>query len=81
LTVIEPDRVRIEENPADLGGSAKAVLRVTESTRILHRSGAAVSLSDFRVGKRVRAWVTGPIMESYPVQATASAVVIEPVRS
>jgi hypothetical protein len=77
ITAIERNRIRIEEVPADLTGTAKALLRLTDTTRIQLHSGAVASPSDLRVGQGVSAWVTGPIMESYPVQADASAVVIE----
>jgi hypothetical protein len=72
--------VRIEENPADQAGSAKASVRITASTTILRRAGDELARADFAAiekGQRVEAWFTGPVMESYPVQATARRVVIE----
>ena len=76
-----PTRVRIEANPAEESGSPKMVLAVERGTRILERtSGAetrAVGIDALRVGERVRAWVDGPIMESYPSQGTAGTIVLE----
>jgi hypothetical protein len=68
--------VRVEERPADVSGSAKASVRVTESTRVI-RGGRVVSEREIREGARVSAWFTGPVAESYPVQARAEAVRIE----
>jgi hypothetical protein len=77
VTAIGDDgRVRIEERPDDHSGYEKAVARI-DGARIVRRSGAAATAADVAVGQRVSAWFTGPVMESYPVQATASVVVIE----
>jgi hypothetical protein len=74
-------RVRIEANPADESGSPKMVLAVERETRILDaRSGGEMrpaGIEALRVGERVRAWVTGPVMESYPSQGTAGTIVVE----
>jgi hypothetical protein len=69
-------RVRVEGRPVHQSAYDKAVMRIEEA-RIVHRSGAAATAADVAVGQRVSAWFTGPVMESYPVQATASVVVIE----
>ena len=68
--------IRVEERPADESGSAKASIRVTEDTRVI-RGGSIVSEREIRQGARVSAWFTGPVAESYPVQARAEAVRIE----
>jgi hypothetical protein len=39
--------------------------------------GRDAARGDLRVGRRVIVWVTGPVLESYPVQATASAILLE----
>ena len=78
VTDLQPDgRIRIEERPADSAGSNKAVVRLTADARIVHRTGAPAVLEAIRNGTRVSAWFTGPVMESYPVQATANVIVIE----
>ena len=74
-------RVRIEANPAEESGSPKMVLAVERETRILDaRRGGEMrpaGIEALRVGERVRAWVTGPIMESYPSQGTAGTIVLD----
>lgn len=77
VTAASPGEVRIEEDPASEAGSAKAVLRITGRTRLLRRSGGAAPAGDLAPGARVSAWVTGPIAESYPVQAEAATIVVE----
>jgi hypothetical protein len=77
ITQAGSDRILIEEEPLDSSGSAKASVRLTGSTRILRGSGEAARRRDLRVGQQVSAWFEGPVMESYPVQARASAVRIE----
>ena len=79
VTAVQPDgRIRIEERPDETAGSAKAVVRLSDGATLLHRSGAPAAIDAIRNGVRVSAWFTGPVMESYPVQATANAIVIEP---
>lgn len=69
--------IRVEENPDDSAGSAKASVTVSNTTRVLggRGSGGVERLRDeLRRGRRVRVWFLGPIRESYPVQARASAL-------
>lgn len=69
--------VRVEENPDDSAGSAKASVTVSNTTRVLggRGTGGVERLRDeLRRGRRVRVWFLGPIRESYPVQARASAL-------
>jgi len=57
----------------------RAVVRVESDTRILRGAGNAtmeVTFGDLTVGQTVEAWFTGPVAESYPVQAKASQIVI-----
>jgi hypothetical protein len=77
ITWVGSDQILIEEEPLDSSGSAKASVRLTGSTRVLRGSGEAVRRRDLRVGQQVSAWFEGPVMESYPIQARASAVRIE----
>ena len=79
VTSIGPGRtLRIEERPSDESGSAKAVVRVPEGAAIRDRdSGASLTFEQLEPGATVSAWFAGPIAESYPVQATASALVLE----
>ncbi len=79
VTQVGPGRtLRIEENPSDESGSAKAVVRVPEGASIRDRdSGTSRNFEVLQQGATVSAWFTGPVAESYPVQATANALVIE----
>lgn len=57
----------------------RASVTVTDKTEILERSGEELRTVDFhelQEGQRVEATFTGPVAESYPVQARASRVVI-----
>ena len=77
ITALSADSVRVEEDPQAEFGSAKAMLRVQESTRVLHRDGSAASYTALAVGQTISAWFDGPVAESYPVQAAASVIVLE----
>lgn len=77
ITAIDGSQIRVEQNPTSSTGAAKAVLRLTPETQILWRSGEVADRRDLRLGARVSAWVVGPLLESYPVQGTASTVMIE----
>lgn len=60
-------------------GFDKASVTITEETRIFEQEGQgrrAVTFEALQVGQRVEARFTGPVMESYPVQATAKEIVI-----
>lgn len=57
----------------------RASATITDETRILEQRGEdrrVVGFEALRVGQRVEARFTGPVMESYPVQATAMEIVI-----
>lgn len=69
--------VRVEERPTDLSGSAKGVFRVGNETAVRRASGGRAPAEELREGQRVRVWVSGPVAESYPVQAQARLVVID----
>lgn len=69
--------VRVEEQPQDISGSAKGVFRVGERTDVQLAAGGRVRAEDLREGQRVRVWVSGPVAESYPVQAGARTIVID----
>lgn len=55
----------------------KASVRITRDTRIFKgRGGRRMPFNSLTIGTLVEATFTGPVAESYPVQATASEVVI-----
>ena len=71
--------ILVEEVPSDQSGSDKSSVRVTRDTRILVRDSAGIrrgAFADLRTGQLAEAWFTGPVMESYPTQATASVIVV-----
>jgi uncharacterized protein DUF3221 len=74
--VAEGWSVRVEERPQDVSGSMKGVFRVGERTDV-RRAGGRARAENLREGQRVRVWVTGPVAESYPVQAGARLIVID----
>ena len=71
--------IRVEGAREPDTGFDKAALTVTDSTVIRLREGDAVHTAGFeaiRVGDSVEAAFTGPVRESYPVQATAARITI-----
>lgn len=52
----------------------KASVRITQDTQVFAEDGTLAAAGDISVGQRVEVWFTGPVAESYPVQATASDV-------
>jgi hypothetical protein len=75
--VAEGWSVRVEERPQDVSGSAKGVFRVGDRTDVRRATGGRARAEELREGQRVRVWVSGPVAESYPIQAGARAVVID----
>ena len=70
--------IRVESQPGDSAGSPKAVVRVGQRTGVTGPPGAvAADFNALRVGQWVRVWFTGPVRESYPVQADAQHVAID----
>lgn len=70
--------IRVEERPTESAGSAKAVVRITPATEILRADSASAEFRSFVIGQWVRVWFIGPVRESYPVQADAATVIIDP---
>ncbi|MBI2864802.1 MAG: DUF3221 domain-containing protein [Chloroflexi bacterium] len=64
------------------GGAAKidkASITITTDTKIYDQRGGerkTADISAIMVGERVQVWFTGPVKESYPVQATAREITI-----
>ena len=57
----------------------KAATRITAQTKILKLENGkktAQTFNDLKVGQSVEATFTGPVAESYPVQATAGEIII-----
>lgn len=71
--------IRIEGEKTASSKYDKAVVAVTKSTLIFRQVGDALVPTDFEAlsfGATVTAEFTGPVRESYPVQATGSRIVI-----
>ena len=69
--------IRVEANPSDSAGSDKAVVRITQGTAIVRADSARADFNALSRGQWVRVWFTGPVRESYPVQADAARVQID----
>jgi hypothetical protein len=72
--------IRVEANPTESSGSDKAVVYVTQATEIVRGDSARVDFAALARGQWVRVWFTGPVRESYPVQADAALVQIDTSR-
>ena len=77
VTAIAMPVITVEEKPAEPHGSAKAFVRVTKDTQVLRSEEGVLSASKLQVGQLVKIWFKGPVMESYPLQATAGVICIE----
>ena len=69
--------VRVEAQPLDSAGSAKAVVRITQRTAVMGASSTRRDFNALQVGQWIRVWFMGPVRESYPVQADARTIVID----
>jgi hypothetical protein len=71
--------ILVEERPQDQAGSNKASITVNAATRIYRgrvSTSTKGSFGDLRTAQLVEVWFTGPVLTSYPVQATASVILI-----
>lgn len=72
-------RILVEASPPVAGKEPAAHVTVLSGAAVLAGSGgriARASADELVVGARVRVWFTGPVAESFPVQATAGTVLI-----
>lgn len=73
-------RILVEQIPTRSAGYPIAWIAVNGGTDVVQRAGGSVtrgSAGEIEVGMRIQAWFTGPVAESYPVQATAGTILIE----
>jgi hypothetical protein len=66
-------------DPSATNSVDRASVRVTPGTTVWGPAGEGrdeLSAADLAVGQRVAVWFTGPVAESYPVQATAGDIEI-----
>lgn len=76
--LVEEHPDRPVEGPGPPAGD-KASVTVETGSRILEDAGESyteAAFDAFEVGQVVQVWFSGPVAESYPVQAAAKAVVI-----
>jgi hypothetical protein len=70
---------RIEGGRQNRSEYDKADVAITRATKITRRIGGAqheIPFDSLMVGMKVEATFTGPVMESYPVRATAESIVV-----
>ena len=72
--------IRVEANPSETSGSDKAVVYITQATEIVRGDSVRADFAALATGQWVRVWFTGPVRESYPVQADAALVQIDTAR-
>ena len=76
ITRIRANEVTVEELPGESRG-AKAVVTLTDDTVIESKSGSRLRAGDLREGQTVGVWFDGQVMQSYPLQGTASRIVVD----
>jgi hypothetical protein len=72
--------VLIEEHPGEANRGSKSYVTVLREARLLRRTASGVErieFGDLRVGQRAEVWFSGPVLESYPTQATAAVIVVD----
>ena len=77
ITKITDDGRYLVESPAGSTGVGKCVVRVVPATELSATDG--MSVESIGVGTEVSVWFTGPVMKSYPAQATAARIVVHRV--
>lgn len=78
ITKIDKDRILVEEMPDKQEGN-KCWMTVSDRTRVLQQVGGEVkSAGPGQLAARqiVQVWVSGPVLESYPCQGGADAILI-----
>lgn len=75
--------VLVEERPQEGSGSAKTSVRIAADTKVWRITSATsapvrAQAADLKVGLTVRVWFDGPVATSYPAQAKASDIAIDP---
>lgn len=79
VTEVSGTSVLIENDPLEESGSDKASVEITPDTRISRQQGqdqVPATPEDLEAGQLVEATFSGPVAESYPVQATAGSMLI-----
>ncbi len=66
--------ILVEGPVADDTTLDKAALTITEGTKVIDASNKPFDAEGLKAGMQVEVWITGPVRESYPVQADADTV-------
>jgi len=77
ITEIQPDRITVESHADKIVD--RYVVTINNETAIFQQEGENlrhVSVAAFETKQWVRIWFSGPVMESWPKQATARQIVI-----
>jgi len=69
-----PPVLLVVADPGSGSSVDRASVRVTADTVVWTAEGARGTAADLAVGEQVAVWFTGPVAESYPVQATAGVI-------
>ena len=67
----------VEGQPGTSYRVTSAHFTVGPNTIIRRADGSAATAADLQVGREIRLWITGVILESLPVQVSAQIVVID----
>ena len=62
--------------PGSTSSVDRASVRVTKDTVVWTAEGLRGDAADLAEGEQVGVWFSGPVAESYPVQATAGVVMV-----
>lgn len=79
VTDVSGTNVLIENDPLEESGSDKASVEITPETRISRQQGqdqVPATPEDLEARQLVEAVFSGPVAESYPVQAAAGSITI-----
>jgi hypothetical protein len=63
-------------DPGSTSSVGRASVRLTKDTVVWTAQGTRGDAGDLAEGEQVDVWFSGPVAESYPVQATAGVVMI-----
>ena len=66
----------VAASPGNAGSVEGAQMRVTKDTVVWTAAGVRGNAADLAEGEQVGVWFSGPVAESYPVQASAGAVLV-----
>ncbi len=86
ITKNEKGKILVEEDPnvhePTKDGGKKVFLFISDDTIILKQDGDTAlpqaANSELKTGIKVKGWINGPILQSYPGQAGADRIVILP---